>query len=157
MPGKNLKIRLIGGFTLAEVMVVIGIGVVLLSIVIFSLTSLRDTNSLQKNVIESIAFIEEARTLSISNKNDSVYGAQLQSDRIIMFVGTTSTQYKTYIFDSNTTNISDISLNGGGSVILFKKTTGGTDNFGSFKIKTNANSNSSTTIVITSTGVVGKQ
>lgn len=153
MNKNNLK----NGFSLVETIVVVAIAAVISGIVLFSISSLRNTNSLKQNVTEARAFIEEARSLSISGKNNLAYGVQLQSDRIIMFAGTTSVQYKKLIFDTNSSTISNISLGGGGSVILFKKLTGGTDNFGSFKIKMNSNQSSSSTINIASTGIISSQ
>jgi prepilin-type N-terminal cleavage/methylation domain-containing protein len=49
------------GFTIIETLVVIAIGVLVFSLVMFSFKSLKETNSLKKNVTSAVAFLEEAK------------------------------------------------------------------------------------------------
>lgn len=145
------------GLTLIEIIVVIAIAVLLMAISFYSFSALRNNSSLQKNVVQAKAVLEEARSLSISEKSDTAYGVQIQSDRLILFRGTTynsaDSQNKTLLLGANAV-IENISLNGGGSAVVFKKITGGTDNSGTFRIRMTNISNSSSTISIASTGII---
>ncbi len=149
------------GFTLVEIIVVVSIGAVLMAVALYSLSTLRNTTSLAKNVFQAKAFLEEARSLSISEKDDTNYGVQISSDRLVRFQGSTysatSSQNITLLFDQNSSTIDTISLAGSSTQVVFKKITGGTDNYGSFRIKMIANQSSSSTVSITSTGVISSQ
>lgn len=64
--GASLNYKL--GFTLIETLIVLAVGVLLVSIAVSSLSSLRNTDSLGQNVTQVKAFLEQARALSISEK-----------------------------------------------------------------------------------------
>ncbi len=145
------------GLSLVELIVVIAIGVSLASISLYSFSSLRNNSSLLKNVAQVKAVFEEARALSISEKSDNVYGVQILSDKVVMFRGSvyssSDSQNKTLLLGDNSL-IDSISLNGGGSAVLFKRITGGTDNYGTFRIRMTDSTGASSTIAVLSTGII---
>lgn len=130
------------------------------SVVIYSFASFKNNSSLQKNVAQVKSILEEARYESLSGKSDYTYGVKIQSDTLTLFRGSSynasSTQNKIYSFDPNSSTIDSISLHGGGSEILFKKITGGTDNYGTFRIKMTSN-NRTSTIRVTETGIINEE
>ncbi len=145
------------GLTLVEIIVVVAIGALLMAISTYSFSALRNNSSLQKNVVQVRAVFEEARALSISEKSDSTYGLQIQSDRVIMFKGlaynSADSQNKILLLDTNAL-IDSISLNGGGSAVVLNRITGATNNYGTFRIRMTNGTNSSSTITIASTGII---
>jgi len=147
------------GFTMVETLAVITIGVLLISVVFYSFSSLRNNSSLQKNVSQAKAILESARYLSISEKSDYSYGVHLQSDRLITFRGSvyisTSTTNSTQLFDGAT--LDNISLSGGGSDIIFNKITGGTDTYGTFRIKSSKDFSQNKIIRIAGTGIISEE
>jgi prepilin-type N-terminal cleavage/methylation domain-containing protein len=145
------------GFTFIEILVSVAIIGLLSGVVAFSLSSIKNTNPLRSAVTKARAFLEEARSLSIAGKNDMSYGVSLQSDRIVLFAGTTTSPQKTLFFNVENASIANVSLTGGGSVVLFTKITGATNNSGSFQMRLNQNTNSSSTISIGSTGIINSQ
>jgi type II secretory pathway pseudopilin PulG len=151
--------KLLGGFTLIETLAAIAISVFLISITFYSFSSLRNNSSLQKDVSQAKSILEEARYSSISEKGDYSYGVHLQSDGLVSFRGSVynsaDAQNNTQLFDDAT--IDNISLNGGGSEVIFSKITGSTNNFGTFRIKSLKDPNKSTTIRVIETGVISEE
>ncbi len=147
------------GFTLIETMSAIAIGILLISIIFYSFSSLRNNASLQKNVSQAKSILEEARYSSISEKSDYSYGVHLQSDRLVLFSGSVynsaDAKNKTQLFDNAT--LDNISLNGGGSEIIFNKITGSTNTFGTFRIKSSIDLNKSMIIRVIGTGVISEE
>jgi len=147
------------GVTLIETLVVIAIGILLISITFYSFSSLQNNTSLQKDVAQAKSILEEARYLSISEKNDHSYGVHLQSNGFVSFKGSVynsaDIQNNTQLFDEAL--IDNISLNGGGSEIIFNKITGTTNTFGTFRIKTLKDLNKNSTIRIAKTGIISEE
>ncbi len=148
------------GFTLVEIAVVLGISFAIIAVVSFSFSSFKNNSSLEKSVAQAKSVLEEARYDSVSGKSNYAYGVKVETDKLTLFQGpsysSSSTQNKVYSFDTNTSTIDTISLNGGGSEILFKKITGNTDSYGTFRIKM-ISDNKSATIRVTGTGIISEE
>jgi len=155
----RLKVHFLSGFTMLETIIVIVIGAILLSVAFYSFSSLQNNSSIQKNVSQVKSLLEEARFSSVSEKSDYAYGLHLQSDRITSFRGltynATDTENTIQLLDGAT--IDNISLNGGGSDVIFNKITGSSDTFGTFRIKLIEDVNQNTTIRISRTGIISEE
>lgn len=159
------------GFTMVETLVAISIGVVVLTVVIFSISGFRNNKTLEKNVGQIKSLIEQARNQSVTAKNDLYYGIHVQTNGVVLYsVVASSSAYNanatdniSLALDSNSV-IDNISIANAGSDILFKKITGeavGTQ-YGSFRVKllnpgNNPNSATSSIISVSPNGVISSQ
>lgn len=144
------------GFTLIEVLVSLALLAIVSGIVFISFSDLSDANALDSSVSNTVARLNEARSKTLSSKEDMQYGVHLQSDSIISFAGSS------YVIDdpsnksydlNNAVEISNISI-AGGSDIVFDRLTGQTDNIGTFSIRLKDDINASSTIKVFGTGII---
>lgn len=144
------------GFTLAEILISMGI-MILLAVAVLFVFGDRSTDRMMKDREGVLAIFEEARSLSMSSKNASKYGVYLEASGATLFMGDNyvpnDPQNKTHSLHSSI-EISNINLSGGGSQIIFSRFNGDTANHGSFKLKVKNNSTSSTTIFVLPSGVL---
>ncbi len=144
------------GFTLAEILISMGI-MILLAVAVLFVFGDRSTDRMMKDREGVIAILEEARSLSMSSKNASKYGVYLEASGVTLFMGNNyvpnDPQNKTHNLHSSI-EISNINLNGGGTQIIFSRFNGDTGNHGSFELKVKNSSTSSTTIFVLPSGVI---
>ncbi len=153
----NLKYNT--GFTIIETLIALVIISLLSGIVSLSFSAFKNNATLEKNVADAKSILEEARSLSISDKADSTYSIHVQSNGLIRFNGSTysaSSSLNVPLYFTSAT-IDSISLNGGGSDIIFQKITGATDTYGTFRIKMTNDTTKNKTIRLTSTGVISEE
>ena len=143
------------GVTLIEILVAIAIAGMMLSVVIISFSEFRARQMMDAAVEVSLSAFAQAHLDSISSRNESQYGIHLDNDRVTYFVaptyatGTvTNVVYKLH----PSVEIANISLNGGGNDIIFKRLDGSTSQYGTFDIRVRAEPNLSKTITINGTG-----
>jgi len=143
------------GFTLIEILTVIGIFIVIFSFTFYFFGGLDKRESLEKDVAGVTALIRNARLLSIASKNASVFGIHFESDKVILFEGSTYNPGapSKIINLSRKVYISSYSLNNGGQDIVFSRLVGDTINFGTVTLSLK-DSSTSTTITILKTGVI---
>src|ERR1035437_6387790 len=79
----------INGFTLFEVILVIAIIGIISSITFLSFSSFHSGQALPNTVDEVTALLNEARSSTLAGKGGTQYGVHLQSDRAVLFAGTT--------------------------------------------------------------------
>ena len=147
------------GFTLAEVLVAIAIGVILSGIAIVSFYNLNREQSLEDDVRSVTALLDLARTNAVSAKGDYAYGVLLSSTTVRVFrttSGLTSDYSDTYPLSPRNTLL-NINLLSGQSYIIFSKNTGFANTSGSFDIVARGASSSKQTILIYKTGLAEKQ
>lgn len=152
-----MKIK--NGFSLIEILLSIAIIVIILFIVI-NLFSNYNKKQILDNTVENVSsLLKEARSSTLSSKEDSVYGVYFEEDRITIFKGSTyvldDPNNKIYKLDKKT-NISEINLNGGGGSVIFQRLTGKTDNYGTIKISLISDLLNFKTVSIYQTGIVEK-
>ena len=151
------KIENINGFTLFEVILVIAIIGIISSITFLSFSNFHSGQALPNTVDEVTALFDEARSSTLAGKGGIQYGVHLQSDRAILFAGTTysstSTSNKIILTDSLIT-IASTTLQGGGSDVLFNRLTGETGQYGTFIVKNTSTSVGQKTVTISKTGSV---
>lgn len=145
------------GLSLIEVVIGIVIVIILATIVAQKFSSFRQGQALSNSVDEVIAIINEARSRTLSGENGQPYGVHLQSDRAVLFAGTTyvanNSTNKAVVLDSAIT-ISSISLQGGGSDVVFNQITGDTNQYGTLIVKQSSTTLGQKTLTITKPGIV---
>lgn len=143
------------GFTVLEILIAIAILGLLLATILPSFMSFRRSSTLNANTMNLMTLINRARILAVSSKNDDQYGIHLESNKAVLYEGLTytagATTNETYTFDSGVT-LSSISINGGGSEVLFAKVTGATTQNATTTLLLSGTTSSST-IVIYPTGI----
>lgn len=148
------------GFSIGEIMISIFLLVLLSSLVYYSLSGFKNKQFLESNSRQVTAILEEARSLTISGQGGQQYGVHFQSDKVVRFSGTSyssgAVSNVPYIFDS-AVNISNISLGGGGSDVVFDKIKGTTANYGSVQMNLVSTTTSKRIIYINQGGIIDTQ
>lgn len=144
------------GFTLMEILVVLGIITIIASLTFYFFGKANKQTVLEKDVASVVSFVRNARLLSIASKNASPFGIHLEEDKVVLFEGNPYSaggpNEKTFYF-SREVYLSSYSLNKGGSDIIFARLTGDTSNYGTVTVSLRDNS-ASTTFTILKTGVI---
>ena len=160
---KNFKILIFNfqktkqrGFSLIEILAVVTIGAILVTTVLFSFSSFRNSKIADISADEVLSVINEARVKAVSSEDYSRFGAHLESGRVVFFKGDVFTEPNLSNIEtalSSLVEISDISLNGGGANIVFQKLTGKTSNYGSLRVRLKSDNSKYKTISVKSTGI----
>lgn len=147
-----------GGFTTPEILIVVFIVAVLSGLAFSSFTSVRSKEILDKNTLQVVSFIEQARTLSLSAKGGESFGVHFGPSQLVRFAGLTYSQNDprnvTFNIDPAVT-VSSMNLTGGGSEVMFRKLRGTTDTPGTVTLSLVASTTQKKVITIGGTGVVG--
>ncbi len=145
------------GVTMLEIIIAIGVLALISSIVLISLSKFKNNSLLALETENIVSLIANARINTLSSKNDDVYSVHLESARAVLFKGEVFNEPNTknleIIFDSKIT-LSDISLNGSGSDIIFKRLSGKTDQYGTLSVAVASATTTQNTIYIYETGFV---
>lgn len=144
------------GFSLIETLAVVAIGMILATVVLFSFSSFRNNKVVDITADEVLSVINEARVKAVSSEDYSRFGVHFEAGRIVFFKGDifiepNSSNIETTL--SSLVEISDISLSGGGSSIVFQKLTGKTSNYGSLRVRLKSDNSKYKTISVKSTGI----
>ncbi|TAK57472.1 prepilin-type N-terminal cleavage/methylation domain-containing protein [Patescibacteria group bacterium] len=145
------------GFSLVEIILTLGILAIVSAIVLSSFSNGTDTEALLRNTEAVAAVFAEARSLTTSAKNASNYGVHLASTGPTLFKGTSYSSgipSNIPLLVNSRVSITDISLTGGGSDVVFDKLTGNTSQNGSFRVTLVSNSSKYKTITVYKTGLV---
>ena len=114
------------GFTLLELLIVMGIIAIISVLAISSLGRFRKNSALDSAHQDTLTALHEARELTLSSKEATTYGVHFQTDKAVRFTGAIynadATSNVPYIFDSRV-RIVEINL-GGGSDVIFRRLTG---------------------------------
>lgn len=153
----NLKQK---GFSLIETLAVVAIGGILISVVMFSFSSFRNSKIIDISADQVLSVINEARVKSVSSEDYSRFGVHFEAGKAVFFKG------DSYV-DQNSANvetelsplaeISDISFNGGGADVVFQKLTGKTNNYGSLRVRLKSDNSKYKIISVKSTGIANIQ
>ena len=145
------------GFTIIEALVVIVILTVISVIVIGSFTKFNNNQSLNTAVSEITSTLNQARANTLASYDNLSYGVHFQSDKIILFSGgvfSSSDPDNKEIVLSTKVSISNITLAGGGSDIIFKRLTGKTDQDGTITLSLVSDPSKTETIIIQKSGII---
>lgn len=153
------KIRNNLGFTILELFIVLGIIFLLVSLVLSGLIGFKKDQALQKDTELIIELLNQARNQTISSKNQSEYGVHFSQSTATIFKGTSysagSSDNQNYPLNSTDTIIT-ISLNGGGTDVVFNRLSGETAQAGTV-VLSSPGINQIKTVTIYGTGVIDSQ
>ncbi len=142
------------GFSFVEVMLVLAIITIMIFIIAPSLRKMKENQILKTTLSEVISAINKAKSQSISSVNSSEYGIHFQSDKIVLFKGTTyssgSASNENIILTTPAT-ISSITFTGGATDLYFDRLSGAPNKTGTITVMV---SSSSRIITISATGTV---
>lgn len=149
--------RLRGGYSLVEILVIVGISVLLGSISFYALTNQDNRELLDKTTLSAVALLEQARGSTLASKNALQYGVHFDTNQMVLFSGTTyssgNSGNSVVAFDRRIT-ASTIALAGGGHDVIFDRLTGTTAKSGTIRLSLTASSSIYKVITIYATGLV---
>lgn len=114
------------GYTLVEMIVGVAIIVILVAILSRGFVEYRRSQVVVNSATEVIALLEEARALTANSKDAARYGVHFETTKAVLFKNSYSAGgpgNEEYLLDPMT-QISAITLSGGGAELLFERLTG---------------------------------
>ncbi|MEI6346022.1 MAG: prepilin-type N-terminal cleavage/methylation domain-containing protein [bacterium] len=148
------------GLTLVEMLVVVAIVAMIAALATVSFSTVTARQSLDKSTDAVVAVLAQARSLTVSAKDAVAYSVRLLSAGPVLFVGSTynagASTNKPFVLDPRL-SISNISLNGAGSDVLFSKLTGTTTQSGTFRVIITGTPTSYRTVTVYATGIAEAQ
>ena len=151
---KNFSLQ--KGFTLIEILIVITVLAMISTLIFASFSKFNSAQILNGTTQTVLSILDEARALTLASKNNLSYSVHFETSKVVLFKGTTYSASDTdndVTILNNRVTVSDISLNGGGSDVLFDKLTGKTSQSGTITITLTSDANRFKTIKIGTAGV----
>lgn len=150
------------GISIIEMIIAIAIGAILVTAVVISFSSFRNSKIVDVSADQILSAINEARVKTVSSEDYSRFGVHFETGRTVLFKGkgdvfTEPNSSNVQMTLSPLVEISDLSLNGGGADIVFQKLTGKTSNYGSLRVRLKSDNNKYKTISVKSTGIANIQ
>ena len=145
------------GFTLIELLIVIGISSLLIGFTYSSFRLLNQSQALGKDANLVATVLHEARAETLASKNGNQYGVHFETNKIVLFIGTTysSVDSTNINFPLNTlVTISTINIMGGGSEVVFDRLTGDTSQTGTVTLSLISTPTSIRTITVSGAGLI---
>ena len=143
------------GFTLVEVLVSASIVVVIAGMALYSFSAYRQRAAFDNADTDLVSLIQEARSKTLDGATQLQYGVHVASNGATLFSGTSysggSNAITSVSFDPSVT-LSNINLAGGTQDIVFTRSTGETNGYGTLML-TNT-SGKQATITVQETGLV---
>lgn len=145
------------GFSLIELVIVIGLIGLVSAVIALSFSNFRRNQALQYSTDGVVVFLNEARSRTLSASGGNRYSIRFESDRAVLFSGTTYTTNAStneYFYYTSPVTLETLTLQGGGSDISFNKLNGGTDHYGTIQL--GITGNGSRTITVSATGAISR-
>ncbi len=152
------------GVSIFELLVVIAIIGILTAFSVQPIRRFEDRQALSNAQDALGSFIIDARTRTLSSLNNDRYGLHFsssptaQSSQVVMFKGTTYTagaSTNVVLPLADNAKITGVSLQGGGTDLVFNRLTGGTDQYGTVTLQvTPASVIYTTTITVSKAGSI---
>ena len=146
-----------GGITAIELLISVAVILVLFVFIVGLFKKLNENQVLDSAFGNVVSTIKKARSLTLSSKNNLAYGVHFEAGSIVLFNGVL---YNPGSSDNETLNldakvfISNLSLNGGGSEIIFQKFTGNTGQNGTIQLSLKSDANKKKIITVYPTGII---
>ena len=143
-------------FTLIEMMVVIGLLAVMLLIPVLYTQASQVRFDFNSQVTTAVSYLRQAQSDALSGLGNVNHGVHLASNAYTVFSGNSynPSDPDNYEIDlSPTVVIRNISLNGGGSDVIFTKSSGETATYGTFQLYS-SQINKSLTLTVSSIGTI---
>jgi|SRR3989344_829203 len=138
------------GLAVLEILIALAVILILTAVISGGFSSFRKEQVLSGTAGNIFSFINEARSRTLSSKEDSVYGVHFENGRAVIFKGQNFSEAapgNEIFYLPAPAEISQISLAGGGQEAIFKRLTGETDQFGTVTIKLKGDEKTKTIIV----------
>lgn len=155
-----MKYSINKGISFIEIIIVISIMVILAIVVLPSLSNFRNQRTLDNTTQDVISILNKARNDTVSSLNSNTYGVHFETNKVTYFAGSifnaSDTSNVVFNLDSNV-NIppgADISINGGGSDVVFNRIKGDTTDYGTITIRLVSNSSIKKIVTISQTGSI---
>jgi type II secretory pathway pseudopilin PulG len=145
------------GFSLIEIVLIIGIIGVLAAVVSLPFAKFRQTQALENTTNAVIAILNEARTRTLGAVGNTSYSVRVESDQAILFTGTSynlSTPSNQILSFETPVTMTGITLNGGGSNVSFDRLKGTTSQNGTIILS--LPNGLTRTILVSATGSVSR-
>lgn len=144
------------GFTLLEVVIVIAIIAILGTITFVSFNASRNVRDLTTSAQNTLSVLRLTQSKTLAGEDNSAWGVRLASNQITLFKGDTfvGSPLTTIYPLPSSMQITNISLNGGGNDVIFKRVTGETDQSGTFLLSVISSPSNSFSVTIDSLGKV---
>jgi Tfp pilus assembly protein FimT len=142
------------GVTVLEALVVVSILAILLAFVLPSFKTTRDRELLKSVSSDVVSSLDKARSQTLSSLNSSEYGVHFETDKLVIFKGTTysSSDVNNQIISIvSPASISSISLTGGAVDVYFNRLSGAPNKTGTITVNV---SGISKNITISATGTI---
>lgn len=147
-----------GGFTLIELVVVIAILTLMLGLVLPNFNFFRRQSALESATQEITSALRLAQNKTLASEGDSPFGVYFESDKFIIFKGTSFYPLSpdNIVYNLNSLlKISEINL-GGGNYLVFNRLSGNTAGYGSIKVEEKNDSANNKMIYVDSSGVISR-
>ena len=148
------------GYSVVELLIVVGIIFLLAAASFVAFYSLNQRKSLDTSAEELRAELDNARALTLDSKNADQWGIHVASTSVTLFEGSSyNAAASSNVVSSlaSSVQVSGISLQGGGSDIVFDRLTGATSKYGSVVLSLVSSSTISRTIKVYATGIADIQ
>lgn len=122
-----------------------------------SFSRLNKSQVLDKEIREVSSIINDARQRTLFSKNDSSYGVHFETNKVVLFKGTSYSSSAAENENKNLNNlvsITGITLSGGGSDVVFNRLTGSATKSGTITFTLGVSPGTVKTLTISGTGIV---
>lgn len=142
-----------------ETTTVFAILFLLIGVVVLPLVRNRQNQLLLESTDDVYSVLNTAQSNTWSSVNDQQYGVKIENDKVTMFTGNTYTQgaignQVTPLQSGVEIYSGSILLNGGATSIVFDRLTGGTNQYGTIKLRLVNDILKTKTITIEKTGII---
>lgn len=147
----------VAGFTIIETLIVIVVLAVIATVVVASFNLFKEDRALEGAAEGLVSTLEQARSQTLSFKNQAIYGVHFDANQYVLFQGN--------VYDpaagTNVTfhlpeevQLSAWVLEGGGNEVIFDRLTGATSEFGTVTLSLKSRPANTKTVTILATGLV---
>jgi hypothetical protein len=125
------------GITVVEILIVIAIIFLLTTIVFVALKTFKDKQILNSETEKIVSTIQDARNRTLASVDDTSYGVHIASTSVTLFRGimfSLGSSTNEVLELNSSVEVGGVSLEGGGTEIVFERLTGSTLDYGSVSL-----------------------